>query len=49
MWVKRYDEQWSWVTMVFSNREQLSHMYLNGSEVDSTGSIPILPYKWQGK
>ena len=50
MWVKRYDEQWSWVTMVFSNREQLSHMYLNGSEVDSRGGIGSpSPYKWQGK
>ena len=50
MWVKRYDEQWSWVTMVFSNREQLSHMYLNGSEVDSRGGFGSpSPFKWTGK
>jgi hypothetical protein len=37
MWVKRYDEQWTWVTAVFDTFERKSHFYLNGSEVDSRG------------
>jgi hypothetical protein len=37
MWVKRYDEQWTWVTAVFDTLERKTHFYLNGSEVDSRG------------
>ena len=37
MWVKRYDNQWSWVTAVFNEETRTSHLYLNGTEVDSKG------------
>ena len=37
MWVKRYDNQWSWITAVIDDYNKVSHMYLNGSEVDSRG------------
>ena len=50
MWVKRYDHQWSWVTAVFDEEEKLSHLYLNGTEVDSKGGYGSpSPYKWNGK
>lgn len=35
MWLKRYDGQWSWVTVVIDQDKNLSHFYLNGTEVDS--------------
>lgn len=35
MWLKRYDGQWSWVTVVVDCENKLSHFYLNGTEVDS--------------
>jgi hypothetical protein len=35
MWLKRYDGQWSWVTVTVDCENNLSHFYLNGSEVDS--------------
>jgi hypothetical protein len=37
MWVKRYDNQWSWVTAVIDDENRVSHLYLNGTEVDSRG------------
>lgn len=37
MWLKRYDNQWSWVTVVVDKEKNLSHFYLNGTEVDSKG------------
>lgn len=50
MWVKRYDNQWSWVTVVFDSDTRQSHFYLNGSEVDSKGGYGSpSPYKWNGK
>lgn len=49
MWVKRYDNQWSWLTAVFDDKERLSHLYLNGTEVDSKGGYGSpSPYKWKG-
>ena len=39
MWVKRYDKQWTWVTAVFDTESQVSHFYLNGSEIDSLGGF----------
>ena len=39
MWVKRYDEQWSWVTAVIDSVTNKSHLYLNGSEIDSRGGF----------
>ena len=50
MWVKRYDKYWSWLTAVFDHNEQLSHLYLNGVEVDSKGGYGSpSPFKWNGK
>ena len=37
MWVKRYDNYWSWITAVISEEDHLAHFYLNGTEVDSKG------------
>lgn len=50
MWVKRYDGQWSWLTAVFDADNQMSHLYLNGTEVDSRGGYGSpSPYRWNGK
>ena len=50
MWIKRYDNQWSWITAVFDRRKQLSHFYINGSEVDARAGIGShSPWKWEGK
>ena len=49
MWIKRYDDQWSWVTATFNNLDKTSHFYLNGSEVDSkAGFGSPSPNKWLG-
>jgi len=37
MWVKRYDNHWSWITAVIDDSNKISHFYLNGTEVDSKG------------
>lgn len=50
MWVKRYDNQWSWVTAVFNEETRTSHLYLNGTEVDSKGGYGSpSPLNWTGK
>ena len=50
MWVKRYDEQWTWVTAVFDTMERKSHFYLNGSEVDTRGGFGSeSPLAFQGR
>jgi len=50
MWIKRYDNQWSWVTAVFDNLNRLSHFYINGSEVDARAGIGShSPWKWEGR
>lgn len=50
MWVKRYDAQWSWVTAVFDTDNRVSHLYLNGTEVDSRGGYGSpSPLNWTGK
>lgn len=50
MWLKRYDSQWSWVTVVVDSVNNLSHFYLNGYEVDSkAGHGSPSPYKFGGK
>jgi hypothetical protein len=50
MWVKRYDNQWSWVTAVFDTDTRTSHFYLNGTEVDSKGGYGSpSPLNWTGK
>ena len=50
MWLKRYDNQWSWVTVVIDDRNKLSHFYLNGTEVDSkAGHGSESPWKYHGQ
>lgn len=47
MWLKRYDGQWSWITVKVDCETKLAHFYLNGSEVDSKaghGSPSPLPF-----
>ena len=49
MWLKRYDGQWSWVTVVIDRDKNLSHFYLNGTEVDSkAGHGSESPWKYNG-
>ena len=50
MWLKRYDGQWSWVTVVIDQSTNLSHFYLNGTEVDSkAGHGSESPWRYNGK
>ena len=50
MWVKRYDNQWSWITAVFNDIDRNSHLYLNGSEVDSKGGYGTpSPLNYEGR
>ena len=50
MWIKRYDNQWSWITAVFDTKKQLAHFYINGSEVDARAGIGShSPWKWEAK
>lgn len=50
MWLKRYDNQWSWVTVVIDDKNNLSHFYLNGTEVDSkAGFGSSSPWQFSGK
>ncbi len=50
MWIKRYDNQWSWVTAVFDATTKMSHFYLNGTEVDSkAGYGSPSPLSYNGK
>ena len=50
MWVKRYDKHWSWVTAVLNEETHLSHLYLNGTEVDSKGGYGSpSPLRFDGK
>ena len=49
MWVKRYDNQWSWVTAVIDDISKKSHLYLNGTEVDSRGGYGTpSPHSYSG-
>jgi len=50
MWLKRYDQQWSWVTVVLNEEDHLAHFYLNGTEVDSkVGLGSPSPLRFDGK
>ena len=50
MWLKRYDGQWSWLTVVVDDVKKLSHFYLNGTEVDSkAGHGSESPWRYNGK
>jgi hypothetical protein len=47
-WIKRYENQWSWVTMAVDSENQKIHFYLNGRESDArlgTGTQSPLIYK----
>jgi hypothetical protein len=50
MWLKRYDNQWTWVTAVIDVEKCQSHFYLNGSEVDTrAGHGSLSPMKFNGR
>lgn len=50
MWLKRYDGQWSWVTVTVDVEANLAHFYLNGTEVDSkAGHGSPSPLNFKGK
>jgi hypothetical protein len=34
-WMKRYENQWSWVTMVLDAKNKKMHLYMNGNESDA--------------
>ena len=46
-WIKRYENQWSWITLSVNTDKKLIHFYLNGEESDSklgTGTDSPLQY-----
>jgi hypothetical protein len=46
-WIKRYENQWSWITMAVDNDKKEIHFYLNGKESDArlgTGTQSPLKY-----
>lgn len=50
MWIKRYDNQWSWITAVFDTDNKQTHFYLNGTEVDTkAGHGSPSPHSYIGK
>ena len=50
MWIKRYDRQWSWVTVVVDEETHMAHFYLNGSEIDSkAGQGSPSPLRFNGR
>tara|TARA_E500000318_G_scaffold111926_1_gene132704 strand:+ start:2754 stop:4145 length:1392 start_codon:yes stop_codon:yes gene_type:complete len=50
MWIKRYDKQWTWITVVFNAKEKTSHFYINGTEADSkAGHGSPSPHRFLGK
>lgn len=38
-WVKRYENEWTWVTMVVDNSTKRMHFYLNGRESDARNGM----------
>ena len=47
-WMKRYENQWSWVTLAVDSANQNIHFYLNGKESDArhgTGTTSPLHYE----
>jgi hypothetical protein len=46
-WIKRYENQWSWITLSVNTDKKFIHFYLNGEESDSklgTGTDSPLQY-----
>jgi hypothetical protein len=51
-WFKRYEGEWTWVTMVVDDLEKKMHFYLNGNESDSrngTGTQSPVSYNYNLK
>jgi hypothetical protein len=51
-WFKRYEGEWTWVTMVVDDLEKNMHFYLNGNESDSrngTGTQSPISYNYNLK
>jgi hypothetical protein len=51
-WIKRYENQWSWVTMAVDSENKKIHFYLNGKESDArlgTGTKSPISYNEQLK
>jgi hypothetical protein len=47
-WIKRYENQWSWITLAVDAKNKKIHFYLNGRESDArlgTGTQSPLEYK----
>lgn len=50
MWCKKYDQQWSTITVTLDAYAQEARLYLNGREVDaSLGQGSKSPIKWLGR
>jgi hypothetical protein len=49
MWMKRYEEQWTWVTLTVDDETKEIRLYLNGKESDSRfGTGVPSPLKYNG-
>ena len=47
-WIKRYESQWSWVTLAVDFENKLIHFYLNGKESDARlGTGTLSPLKFE--
>jgi hypothetical protein len=50
MWLKRYDNQWTWVTARINSEDNTASFYLNGSEVDTrAGHGSPSPMSYNGR
>ena len=50
MWLKRYANQWSWVTAEFKIKDKACHFFLNGVEADArAGHGTQSPLIWKGQ
>jgi len=46
-WIKRYENQWSWVTLSVDDEKKQIHFYLNGTESDARlGTGTVSPQKY---
>ena len=47
-WIKRYENQWSWVTLSVDDETKKIHFYLNGTESDARlGTGTLSPQKYE--
>jgi len=50
MWAKRYENLWSWVTVVIDDDDKIAKFYLNGEEIEERfGNGSKSPMKYQGR